>query len=73
MDLVLRRFQNTPKTQRFRHSRCGDKKGFVPSCDLRLPRIEIFVHPATECLPGQYALIWTLEMDRRSAGEFPRT
>ena len=30
MDSVLRRSQTTPKTQRFRHSRWGDKKGFAP-------------------------------------------
>ena len=43
MDSVLRRSQTTQKTQRFRHSRCGDKKGFVPGFvpDSRLPRIEI--------------------------------
>jgi hypothetical protein len=45
MDSVLRRSQTTQKTQRFRHSRCGDKKVLspvlFPSRDLRLPRIEI--------------------------------
>ena len=45
IDSVLRRSQTTQKTHKFRHSRCGDKKGFVPgfvpSRDSRLPRIEI--------------------------------
>ena len=41
MDSVLRRSQTTQKTQRFRHSRRGDKKVLSPSRDSRLPRIEI--------------------------------
>ena len=45
----------------------------VAICVYPGSRSRTLVDPATECLPGQYALIWILEMDRRSAGGFPRT
>ena len=44
MDSVLRRSQTTQKTQRFRHSRCGDKKGFVPGF---VPESRFGVYPGS--------------------------
>jgi hypothetical protein len=41
---------------------------FCPRVAIRVypgSRSRTLVDPATECLPGQYALIWTLEMERR--------